>query len=120
VKAPSTGFTKLLHLVSKRPSEDAEAAMARYQVRMLDSISGAEGAYRFDNRDDLMRRPADEVVAAFFEYAEREVFTRDHVEYELNGVLKSRDANTVVAIGTLHMRDHPNDQQPFTVFISKV
>jgi hypothetical protein len=94
--------------------------MARYQVRMLDSISGAEGAYRFEHRDDLMKRPADEVVAAFFEYAERVVFNRDHVEYELNGVLKNKDADTVVAIGALHMEDHPNDQQPFTLFISKI
>jgi hypothetical protein len=94
--------------------------MASYQARMLDSVSGAEGAYRFEHRDDLMKRPADEVVAAFFEYAEREVFARDHVEYELNGVLKNKDANTVVAIGTLHMHDHPKDQQPFTIFISKV
>jgi hypothetical protein len=94
--------------------------MARYQARMLDSDSGAEGSYRFEHRDDLMKRPADEVVSAFFEYAEREVFARDHLEYELNGVLKNKDATTVVAIGALHMHDHPKDGQPFTVFISKL
>lgn len=92
--------------------------MARYQARMLDSVSGAEGAYTFEHRDDLMSRPADDIVAAFFEFAEREVFTRDHVEYELNGVLKNKDLKTVVAIGSLHMHDHPNDVQPFTIFIS--
>jgi hypothetical protein len=94
--------------------------MTHYQARMLDSVSGAEGSYKFEHRDDLMKRPADEVVSAFFEYAEREVFDRDHIEYELNGVLKSKDGKTVVAIGSLHMADHPNDEQPFTVFISKV
>ncbi len=92
--------------------------MARYQARMLDSVSGAEGAYRFEHRDDLMSRPADDIVAAFFEFAEREVFTRDHVEYELNGVLKNKDLKTVVAIGSLQLHDHPNDAQPFTIFIS--
>ena len=92
--------------------------MARYQARMLDSVSGAEGAYAFEHRDDLMSRPADDIVAAFFEFAEREVFTRDHVEYELNGALKNKELKTVVAIGSLHMHDHPNDSSPFTVFIS--
>jgi hypothetical protein len=94
--------------------------MTRYQARMLDSVSGAEGAYTFEHRDDLMDRPADDIVAAFFEYAEREVFSRHHVEYELNGVLKNKAVKTVVAIGSLHMRDHdhPTDNRPFTLFIS--
>jgi hypothetical protein len=94
--------------------------MARYQARMMDSVSGAEGSYAFEHRDDLMERPADDVVAAFFEHAEREVFTRDHVEYELNGALKNKALRTVVAIGSLHMHDHPKDAQPFTIFISAV
>lgn len=90
--------------------------MTAYTVRMMDSATGAEGAYRFEHREDLMKRPADEVVGAFFEYAEREVFTRGHVEYELNGAVKKQDV--VVAIGSLHMQGD-NDQQPFTIFIAK-
>lgn len=90
--------------------------MTTYVARMLDSVTGAEGSYRFDHREDLMNRPADDVVAAFFEYAEREVFTRGHVEYELNGVVKKN--NTVVAIGSLHMQGD-KDQEPFTVFIAQ-
>lgn len=93
--------------------------MAKYLVRMLDSVSGNEGSYAFEHRDDLMLRPADEVIAAFFEYAEREVFARDHVEYELNGVIKNKDLRTVVAIGSLHRRDHDDHGgQPFTIFVS--
>jgi hypothetical protein len=93
--------------------------MARYQVRMLDSVSGGEGTYHFDHREDLMDRPADEIVAAFFEHADREVFSRDHVDYELNGAIKNKPLKTVVAIGALHRRDHADHGgQPFTVFIS--
>ena len=95
--------------------------MARYQVRMLDSVSGAEGAYEFEHRDDLMDRPADEIVAAFFEHADREVFARGHVDYELNGVIKNKDLKTVVAIGSLHRREQTGSHsQPFTIFISGV
>lgn len=89
--------------------------MTTYVARMMDSATGAEGSYRFEHRDDLLKRPADEVVAAFFEYAEREVFTRGHVEYELNGAVKKKD--TIVAIGSLHMQGD-SDQQPFTIFIA--
>jgi hypothetical protein len=93
--------------------------MAKYQVRMLDSVSGGEGTYSFEHRDDLMKRPADEIVAAFFEYADRTVFTHDHVDYELNGVIKNQDLKTVVAIGQLHRREHEDHGgQPFTIFIS--
>lgn len=89
--------------------------MTTYLARMMDSATGAEGAYRFEHREDLMRRPADDIVAAFFEYAEREVFSRGHVEYELNGVVKKQD--TVVAIGSLRMKGD-DDNQPFTIFIA--
>jgi hypothetical protein len=91
--------------------------MATYIGRMLDSVTGNEGAYRFEHRDDLMQRPADDIVAAFFEYAEREVFSRGHVEYELNGVVKGKDQRTVVAIGSMRMQGD-EDYQPFTIFIA--
>jgi hypothetical protein len=91
--------------------------MTTYIARMLDSATGAEGTYRFDHREDLMDRPADDIVAAFFEHAEREVFTRGHVEYELNGVVKNAKQNTVVAIGQMRM-EGDSDNQPFTIFIA--
>lgn len=93
--------------------------MTTYIARMMDSATGAEGAYKFEHREDLMNRPADDIVAAFFEHADREVFTRGHVEYELNGAVKNKETKTVVAIGSLHMaEDAGRDNQPFTVFIS--
>lgn len=95
--------------------------MTRYLARMLDSVSGGEGAYEFDHREDLMSRPGDEIVAAFFEHADREIFTHDHVDYELNGVIKKPELKTVVAIGQLHRRDHEDHGgAPFTLFISAV
>lgn len=94
--------------------------MTAYRARMLDSLNGSEGAYQFEHRPDLFERPADEIVAAFFEYAERELFRTQDIEYELNGVLKNADQGTVVAIGSLNRRgqdDHP--LQPFTLFIGR-
>lgn len=91
--------------------------MTTYIARMLDSATGAEGAYRFDHREDLMDRPADDIVAAFFEHAERDVFTRGHVQYELNGVVKNSKQRTVVAIGSMRMEGDA-DYQPFTIFIA--
>ena len=94
--------------------------MAVYGVRLLDSLNGSEGAYSFTHRDDLIDRPADEIVEAFFDYAERELFRTQDIEYELNGVLKNVEQQTVVAIGSLYRRgqdDHP--LQPFTLFIRK-
>jgi hypothetical protein len=91
--------------------------MANYVARMMDSATGAEGSYKFEHRDDLMKQPADDVVAAFFEHAEREVFSRGHVEYELNGVVKNKEQKTVVAIGSLRMQGDA-DFQPFTIFIA--
>ncbi|MGE3143393.1 MAG: hypothetical protein AB7L65_08735 [Hyphomonadaceae bacterium] len=94
--------------------------MAKYLVRMLDSISGAEGAYQFTHRDELMDGPADDVVGAFFDYAQREIFERTHLAYEINGVIKNKKAKTVVAIGQLHHAERPDeDLQPFTIFIAK-
>jgi hypothetical protein len=91
--------------------------MTTYLARMMDSKTGGEGAYRFEHRDDLMGRPADDIVAAFFEHAEREVFSRGHVEYELNGAVKNKPQQTVVAIGSMRM-EGDDDYQPFTIFIS--
>jgi hypothetical protein len=96
--------------------------MTQYRVRMLDSVSGAEGTYAFEHRDDLMARPADDVIAAFFEYADRAIFNREHVEYELNGAVKNKKQKTVVAIGSLQMSGDAtdDDRRPFTIFISAV
>lgn len=91
--------------------------MSTYVARMMDSATGAEGSYRFEHREDLMGRPADDIVAAFFEHAEREVFSHGHVEYELNGVVKNKEQQTVVAIGSLRMQGDA-DFQPFTIFIA--
>ena len=96
--------------------------MVRYQARMLDSVTGGEGVYTFEHREDLLKRPADEVVSAFFDYADREIFERGHVAYELNGVIKNKKQGTVVAIGQMHVEGETNeeDMQPFTLFISRL
>ncbi|MES1200740.1 MAG: hypothetical protein ABUS57_04765 [Pseudomonadota bacterium] len=94
--------------------------MVHYQVRMLDSVTGAEGSYSFEHREDLLKRPADDIIAAFFDYADREIFTRGHVVYELNGVIKNKKQGTVVAIGQMHMEgDNEDEGNPFTIFIAR-
>lgn len=95
--------------------------MTRYQVRMLDSMTGGEGVYAFEHRDDLWSAPADDIVAAFFEYADREIFNKRHVGYELNGVIKNKKQGVVVAIGSMYMDANHDDEdmQPFTLFISR-
>jgi len=95
--------------------------MTAYVARMLDSQTGNEGQYEFEHRDDLMKGPADDVVAAFFEYADRVLFANQHIQYELNGVIKKPEQGTVVAIGQLNRHEHRDegDWLPFTLFISK-
>ncbi len=94
--------------------------MATYRARLLDSLTGNEGAYEFEDREELMAGPADDVVHAFFLYAERALFRRDHVQYELNGVVKNAEQNTVVAIGQMYMLgDEDRPSTPFTLFIGQ-
>jgi hypothetical protein len=95
--------------------------MRKYTARMLDSITGAEGTYTFEHRDDLLHRPADDAVAAFFDYADREIFNSGHIAYELNGVLKNKKQGAVVAIGSMYMDDKRDDEdaRPFTLFIAR-
>ena len=64
---------------------------------------------------------ADDIVAAFFDYADREIFDRGRVSYELNGVIKNKKQGTVVAIGSMYMdgRHEESDMRPFTLFIAR-
>jgi len=95
--------------------------MVRYQARLLDSVTGAEGVYNFEHREDLMKQPADDIVSAFFDYADRELFDSKHVTYELNGVIKNKKQGAVVAIGSMFVgpdRDE-EDNRPFTLFLAR-
>ena len=74
--------------------------MTTYYARILDAETGSEGRYPFEGPGDLMQRPADEVVSIFFEEVDREVL-RDHVDWELNGVLNHRERGVVTALGSL-------------------
>jgi hypothetical protein len=91
--------------------------MALYRARFTGSDTGNESVYDFDERDDLMMRPADAVVEAFFAYANRAIFQNEHIEYELRGVMKHTPKDVVVGLGVLYMPGHP-DGLPFTIVIS--
>jgi hypothetical protein len=89
--------------------------MATYTARMMDAETGGEGKYTFQGPDDLMKRTADEIVAAFFESA-TDILSK-HADWELNGVLKNRERGVVTAIGSLV--PDKGEELPFLLMISK-
>jgi hypothetical protein len=91
-------------------------SMADYRARLMDSDSGGEGIYDFVHRDDLFDRPADEIVEAFFQHADRTVFSHHHASYELNGCVKHKDQGVVAAMGTLHL-EGGGKELPFTLIV---
>ena len=91
--------------------------MKKYRARLEGFDTGKEGVYTFEDRADLMSRPADDAVAAFFDYANRAIFEREQVSYELNGVMKHKVRNVVIGMGVLHMQGH-DDGLPFTILIN--
>ncbi|MGE3301965.1 MAG: hypothetical protein AB7M12_02500 [Hyphomonadaceae bacterium] len=91
--------------------------MVLYRARISSYDNGAEGVYEFEERPDLLERPADEVVEAFIEYANRTIFAHERVTYELNGVMKHTPKGVVVGMGALHLPGH-KDGLPFTIIIN--
>ncbi len=91
--------------------------MTQYRVRFEGFDTGQEGVHNFEDRPDLMTRPADEVIEAFFSYANRALFEHEHVTYELNGAMKHKSRNVVTGMGVLHMEGHV-DGLPFTITIN--
>lgn len=91
--------------------------MVMYRARLEGFDTGQEGVYTFEDRADLMQEPADDVVAAFFSYANRAIFEHEHISYELNGVMKHKNRNVVMGMGVLHLEGH-TDGLPFTIAIN--
>lgn len=90
--------------------------MTTYYARILDAETGSEGSYPFEGPGDLMQRTTDEIVTTFFDEVDQEVL-RDHVDWELNGVLNHRERGIVTAIGSLiPKRNEP--PIPFLLVIS--
>lgn len=91
--------------------------MITYRARLEGFDTGKSGVYDFEDREDLIRRPADELVAAFFAYANRALFESGRLDYELNGVMRHNAKNVVIGMGTMFLDSHP-DGLPFTVTIN--
>ena len=72
----------------------------RCSARMMDAATGGEGTYEFDAPDDLFKKPADEIVAAFFDHVETEILKHE-ADWELNGALKNKERNIVTAMGSI-------------------
>ncbi len=89
----------------------------RYRVRFEGFDTGREGLYHFEDRADLMDGPSDDVVAAFFQYANRSIFEHEHVRYELNGVMRHEGKNVVVGMGVMYLEGHKKGL-PFTITVN--
>ena len=92
--------------------------MTTYRARIMDADTGGEGVYDFEHREDLFDNPTDEIIEAFFEHADRTVMSRNHVNYEINGCMKHKDRDVVVAMGQLVLDNGP-PAVPFTLIIGK-
>ena len=91
-------------------------AMADYKATMLSGTEdGLPGSYPFEAPDGLFGSTADKIVRKFFEHVDKDVF-HHHADYELNAVSKSKDGNTVTAMGALIMEN--GSELPFALRIS--
>lgn len=90
--------------------------MATYYARMLDAETNGEGSYTFPGPIDLLERPADEIVAVFFEHVEKEVL-KANADWEINGVMKNKERGIVTAIDSL-IPDKNDPPLPFLLLIS--
>jgi hypothetical protein len=83
---------------------------------MMDAETDGEGSYTFEGPDDLMSRTADEIVNVFFDHVEKQVL-ENHVDWEINGIMKNSERGVVTALGSLipQVGDPP---LPFLLMIS--
>ncbi len=89
----------------------------RFAARMLDAETGGEGQYEFEGPNDLFKKPADEIVAAFFDHVERDVL-KHNTDWELNSAMKNRERRIVTAMGSLILAaDEP--PLPFLLLIGE-
>lgn len=89
----------------------------RFTARMMDAATGGEGSYEFEGANDLWKKPADEIVAVFFDHVEKEVL-KHNADWELNGALKNKERGVVTAMGSLII--DPNEPAlPFLLMIAK-
>lgn len=75
--------------------------MATYTARIADASTGADATYSFPGDDDLFSHSPATITRHFMEYVDREVFPRQHVDYELNATFKDDAHGVVVSIGVL-------------------
>ncbi|MDX2202664.1 MAG: hypothetical protein NW223_07935 [Hyphomicrobiaceae bacterium] len=87
-----------------------------YHARMLSADGSGEAAYTFEGPPNLMELTADEVVSVFFAHVEKSIL-QQHVDWEINGILKNKERRVVTALGSLipHKNDPP---LPFLLLIS--
>ena len=91
--------------------------MATYRAWVTDADTGNEGVYDFEARGDLFDDTPVRIVRAFMEHVDRDVFPKEHVDYELNAAIKHGHHKVVTAMGTLILDKGPG--LPFTLFIAE-
>lgn len=91
--------------------------MKTYTARISDANSGAEAKYTFPDDDDLFTHSPATITRHFLEYVDREVFPRQHVDYELNATFKDTEHGVVTSMGILIFEN--GLRAPFMLMLSE-
>jgi hypothetical protein len=91
--------------------------MATFLAWITDADTGNEGEYAFDARDDLLDDTPVRIVRAFMEHVDKDMFPKEHIDYEINAALKHGHHRVVTAMGSFIFEKGPS--LPFTLFIAE-
>ncbi|WP_172298623.1 hypothetical protein [Pseudoruegeria sp. HB172150] len=90
--------------------------MANYTASLMHGNRDAEGVRTFEGPEDLMSQSPVRVMRAFMDWVDAHSGL-DHIDFELNAAMKSKDGKTVTALGNLIFDG--NSEQPFICMITK-
>lgn len=90
--------------------------MTTFRARMIDSSTGGEGIYDFEESDDLLDSSPVRVIRKFMEHVGKDIIPHSYEDYELNAAFKNKDAHVVTGLGTLILHHMP--PLPFAIMIA--
>lgn len=90
--------------------------MTAYRARIMDSSTGGEGIYDFEDGEDLLGQTPVRVIRKFMEHAEHDLIPHQYGDYELNAAFKNDTAHVVTGLGSLLLANGATI--PFMIMIS--
>jgi hypothetical protein len=99
-----------------RASDGGDGSMTTYLACMMDAETGAEGAYYFEDGDDLIRQTPVRVIRKFMEHVGKDLLPHKYVDYELNAAFRNDTAHVVTTLGSLMLSHGP--AIPFAIMIA--